>query len=394
MPAAGQSEPMDLANADVVINVTSKNPTGGQGVDVEKRNAVQTAVPAITGPVIVGVRGPSRSGKTALVERLIAEAHTAGWKVGWVKRTHHQIDLPEKASGRVWATGPAAMVLHASDRVQVTLPSCPPESATVLAQVPEGVDLILLETHTAESFPTILSDRMAPSDGESIIGRFALFGAKEAAAAVMPVIAAMMPPDRRLDGFMREALKQHGGHGCAGLVLGTRLAMAGVDALGVAAPDRDKRLTVVAETDRCALDGVQAVTGCRLSKRTLRLLDYGKVAVTFLDEWTGAALRVGVRGDLRERVGDSKTGDERHDMQRQAYATWPSSELFQIRPSALVLSEFEKPGKSRRRVLCVDCAEEVSDGREIVTESGERCRPCSAELDIRTGKELGLAPWR
>ena len=373
-----QPAPMDAPNADLVTNVTSKEPVRGQGVGVEKYNALQTVVTMITGPVIVAVRGPSRSGKTALVERLIAEAHAVGWKVAWVKRTHHQIDLPEKASGRVWATGPAAMVIHASDRVQVTRPSCPPESATVLAQVPEGVDLILLETHTAESFPTILSDRMAPSDGESIVGRFTLFGAAEAATAVMPILAAMMPPDRRLDGFLREALKLHGGHGCAGLVLGTRLAMAGVDALGVAVPDRDKRLTVVAETDRCALDGIQAVTGCRLSKRSLRLLDYGKVAATFLDDWTGTALRVGVRGDLRERVGCGNTTDERHVVQRQAYATWPSSELFQIRPSALVIGEFDKPGKPRRRVLCVDCDEEVSDGREVATRSVVRCRPCAA----------------
>lgn len=361
-----------------MTNVTLNNAPVGQCSGMEKSKAVRTVVPAVTGPVVVAVRGPSRSGKTALVERLIDESHNAGWKVCWVKRTHHQIDLPEKASGRVWATSPAAMVIHASDRVQVTGPWCPPDSAAVLAQVPDGIDLVLFETHTAENFPTILSERMVPVEGENVIGRFALFGAKEAAAAALPVIAAMMPADRRLDGFMREALKLHGGHGCAGLVLGTRLAMAGVDALGIAAPDRDKRLTVAAETDRCALDGIQAVTGCRLSRRTLRVLDYGKVAATFVDEWTGTTLRVGVRGDLRERVGDAAGEDERHSLQRHAYATWPSSDLFAIRPSAMVLTEFEKPGRPQRRVLCIECHEEVSDGRDIETESGTRCRPCSA----------------
>ena len=327
---------------------------------------------------MVAVRGPSRSGKTALVERLIEEGKARGWKVAWVKRTHHQIDLPEKASGRVWSSAPAAMVLHADDRVQVTMPAAPAETGRELSYVPDGMDLILLETHTPEGFPTLLSNQLQPADGEHVIGRFELYGNVEAAAAAMPVIAAFMPADTRFDAFLRLALALHGGHGCAGLVLGTRLALAGVDALGLDAPDRDKRLSVVCETDRCALDGIQAVTGCRLSKRSLRLLDYGKVAATFVDSWTGAAVRVSVRGDLRERVGEGADADDRHSLQRQAYGTWAAEDLFDVQPSAMVLSEFEKPGRPHRRVVCRACGEEVSDGREVAIESGVWCRPCAA----------------
>jgi formylmethanofuran dehydrogenase subunit E len=273
------------------------------------------------------------------------------------------------------------MVLHADDRVQVTMPAAPADTPRELSYVPEGMDLILLETHTPESFPTLLSNQLQPAEGEEVIGRFELYGNVEAAAAAMPIITALMPGDARFDSFLRLALALHGGHGCAGLVLGTRLAMAGVDALGLDAPDRDKRLSVVSETDRCALDGIQAVTGCRLSKRSLRLLDYGKVAATFIDGWTGAAVWVSVRGDLRDRVGEGADADDRHTLQRQAYGTWPAEELFEVRPSAMALSEFEKPGRPHRRVVCAACGEEVSDGREISTESGVWCRPCAAALE-------------
>lgn len=367
----------------MVTNVISETRIERQCVHVETASKLSPAVPALVGPVVVAVRGPSRSGKTALVERLVEAGRQRGWKVAWVKRTHHQIDLPEKSSGRVWASRPEVMVLHAADRVQVTTSACAPDSLSVLARVPEGMDLILLETHTPESFPTILSSLLEPAAGEDVIGRFELYGNQEASAAAMPMIARMIPADARFDVFLRLALKLHGGRGCAGLVLGTRLAMAGVDALGIAAPDLAKRLIVVSETDRCALDGIQAVTGCRLSKHTLRLLDYGKVAATFIDEWTSIAVRVGVRGDLRERVGQGENADDRHGMQRQAYGTWAAADLFEVRTARFTLPEFDRPGSPRRRRLCEACGEEVSDGREVETESGARCRPCAAPPEQR-----------
>ena len=138
---------------------------GAQAMRVETLRVIRPVAPILSGPVVVAVRGPSRSGKTALVERLIEEGKARGWKVAWVKRTHHQIDLPEKASGRVWSSGPAAMVLHADDRVQVTMPAAPAETGSELLYVPEGMDLILLETHTPEGFPTLLSNQLQPADG-------------------------------------------------------------------------------------------------------------------------------------------------------------------------------------------------------------------------------------
>src|SRR5277367_4407012 len=87
-----------------------------------------------------------------------------------------------------------------------------------------------------------------------------------------------------LDEYLREAEKAHG-HLCAGQVLGVRLAMLGLEKLGIEDPrgkDR-KRLVTFVEIDRCATDAIAVVTGCRLGKRALKFRDWGKMAATFVD---------------------------------------------------------------------------------------------------------------
>ena len=337
--------------------------------------AAESLSPApICGPVTVAVRGPSRSGKTTLCERLIAALGGLELRVAWVKRTHHAVDLPGKSSGRIWAAGPAATALRSGDRLQVTLPPGEADARSLLSSLPPGIDVVLLETHEAEPFPTILSMQIQAADGAPVIGRWEFLHEDEAVAASLPAVLGLLPRDRVLDHAFRSALRLHGGHGCAGLVLGTRLALAGSASLGLTVPDRENRLLVVPETDRCAVDGIQAVTGCRPGKRTLRLLDYGKLAATFYDEWSGRAVRVAARGDLRARVGAS--GEDRHAIQRAAYATWPEDALFATSEVAFSLDQHDRPGPPRSRVICAGCGEEVSDGRHRETDDGPRCRPC------------------
>ena len=87
-----------------------------------------------------------------------------------------------------------------------------------------------------------------------------------------------------LDDYLREAEIAHG-HLCAGQVLGVRLAMLGLEKLGIEDPrgkDR-KRLVTFVEIDRCATDAIAVVTGCRLGKRALKFRDWGKMAATFVD---------------------------------------------------------------------------------------------------------------
>lgn len=336
--------------------------------------STESGAPLITGPVILGVRGPSRSGKTALCELLVRALGERGLLVAWAKRTHHAVDLPGKSSDRIWAESPAVTLLRSDDRLAITTHPGSRNAVELAAASPVAVDVVLLETHEPEPFPTILSDQLEPAPGEQVVGRWTFREEREAIEPAIVFLASVLPADRELDFAMRRAIALHGGRGCAGLVLGTRLALAGARALEIDVPDTQKRLITVAETERCAVDGLQAVTGCRVGKRTLRVLDYGKLAATFFDERTGAAIRVATRGDLRDRVGVH--GPERYAAQRLAYATWPEADLFTLQAVDFIPAQFDRPGPPQARVLCAACGEEVSDGRHIDSASGPLCQPC------------------
>ncbi len=84
------------------------------------------------------------------------------------------------------------------------------------------------------------------------------------------------------------------GHICAGQVIGVRMSMMALDLIGIVDPrgsDR-KKLYVIVEIDRCATDAIQSVTGCSLGKRSMKWLDHGVMAATFVNLESGSAVRL------------------------------------------------------------------------------------------------------
>src|SRR5262249_10109103 len=137
-----------------------------------------------------------------------------------------------------------------------------------------------------------------------------------------------------LDSYLREAELAHG-HLCAGQVLGVRLAMLGLQELGIADPrgskeDR-KRLVTFVEIDRCATDAVAVVTGCRLGKRALKFRDWGKVAATFVDIRTGRAIRVAAKESSKQAAREMFPELDKEAGQQRAYAQLPDEVLFDMR---------------------------------------------------------------
>jgi len=91
---------------------------------------------------------------------------------------------------------------------------------------------------------------------------------------------------------------------CAGITIGTRMSILGLQSIGIDDPkgkDR-KNIIVFAETDRCVTDAILATTGCHPGKRTMKIFDYGKMAATFVNLKTGKAVRV----FLKNKDGDKK----------------------------------------------------------------------------------------
>jgi formylmethanofuran dehydrogenase subunit E len=85
------------------------------------------------------------------------------------------------------------------------------------------------------------------------------------------------------------------GKTCVGLVLGTRIALAGLQRLEVNDPSQERDLIVFVEIDRCLADAIQAITRCTFGKRKLKYLDYGKFAATFVVTSKNKSLRVSMK---------------------------------------------------------------------------------------------------
>jgi formylmethanofuran dehydrogenase subunit E len=159
------------------------------------------------------------------------------------------------------------------------------------------------------------------------------------------------------------------------------MAVKGCQLIGIGDPrgvDR-KKLIVWVEVDRCMTDAVSAVTGVRLGRRSLKFLDYGKVAATFLNTETGRAVRLAAL-DTSRGLADARYAclESRKERQMLTYREASVEELFKIEAVSVHFRETDAPGRPRSRVTCERCLEGVNDGREITRQDGEvLCRPCS-----------------
>lgn len=179
--------------------------------------------------------------------------------------------------------------------------------------------------------------------------------------------------------LLKESVKVHG-HLCPGQVLGVRMSMLGLEQVGIRDPkgtDR-KNILVFVEMDRCATDAVQSVTGCSLGKRSLKFMDYGKMAATFVNISTRKAVRVLAREESRElAVARFPQIADRHEAQLQAYKIMPDHELFELAEVDVELRAQDMPGRPHGRVRCDQCGEFVQDMREVLRDVKTLCRPCA-----------------
>jgi formylmethanofuran dehydrogenase subunit E len=179
------------------------------------------------------------------------------------------------------------------------------------------------------------------------------------------------------DELLKESSAIHGHH-CAGQILGVRMAMVGCREVGIDEPRGCKKLIVYAEIDRCATDAVQAVTGCSLGKRSLKFLDYGKMAVTFVNTETQQAVRILAKDDARNLVPlYVQEAANPRDAQKQAYRIMPEAALFSVKPLAVEVSAQEMPGYRGKRVQCAECGEGINFNREVESDGRTLCIPCS-----------------
>ena len=182
------------------------------------------------------------------------------------------------------------------------------------------------------------------------------------------------------ESLLKESARIHG-HLCPGQVLGVKMSMLGLQEIGISDPkgkDR-KSIIVFVEMDRCATDAVQSVTGCSLGHRTMKFMDYGKMAATFLNLKTGRAVRVIAREDSRQKAKEYFPEIEnKYEAQLEAYKIMPYEELFDVMEVQVSINPEDMPGRPLRRVQCASCSEYVQDMREVAIQGKVLCRPCAA----------------
>ncbi len=167
-------------------------------------------------------------------------------------------------------------------------------------------------------------------------------------------------------------------HVCPRQILGIRMGILAAEMLDLDLPQKNKRLYAFVETDGCFADGVMVATGCSLGHRTMHLMDYGKVAATFVDTKTGRAVRIAPNALSRERAAalmpDAKS---RWHAQLEAYQTMPCEDLLQAREVALTVSLEALISRPGVRVTCSHCGEEILNEREMIVAGEVVCQSCA-----------------
>lgn len=186
---------------------------------------------------------------------------------------------------------------------------------------------------------------------------------------------------------LKKAIDFHG-HLCPGLAYGYRVAKAAIEVLGK--KSRDEDLVAIVENDSCAVDAIQAVTGCTFGKGNLIFHDYGKQVYTFLDRDTGRGVRFSVDFSYEETPEDKsvwlrfQAGERTEDVlsivtqlkakKAEAILNAPPETVMKSIPVTLNL-----PPEARLHpgIRCKICGEKVMEPRARIKNGDILCIPCS-----------------
>jgi formylmethanofuran dehydrogenase subunit E len=182
-----------------------------------------------------------------------------------------------------------------------------------------------------------------------------------------------------LQDLLQQSSARHS-HLCPRQVLGVRMGLAGLAALGLDAPIKKHTALIIVETDGCFADGIEVSTGATIGHRSLRVNDFGKIAATFADINSGQAIRVSPTLDARQRAQSYAPNETNHyAVQLLGYQVIPDGELFRIRPVILQPSLEAIISRPAVRVNCEQCGEEIINDRQVHINNSILCRACAHE---------------
>ena len=193
------------------------------------------------------------------------------------------------------------------------------------------------------------------------------------------------------ESLLKSSAAAHG-HLCPGQVVGVRMAMLGCRLIGLDDPsshDQIKKLIVYVEMDRCAADAVAHVTGAKLGRRSLKFMDYGIMAASFINLETGKSFRVVSTEEARDLAPVyAPEIPDKYPRQLEAYKRMPDSVLFRVQQVQVDMSEYDMPGPTRRKATCSSCGQVVRDRREVIQDGQILCKPCASGAYFSEAREI------
>lgn len=164
------------------------------------------------------------------------------------------------------------------------------------------------------------------------------------------------------------------GHSCPGLAIGIRTAELALDKLNISP---SSSVVCVVETDMCAVDGIQFLTGCTFGKGNLVHKDWGKPGFTFFDRDSGQGFRAVFQDDVVKDLPNPEgmTGKEArtfHIMQADI------RELFEVKE---ITQAPVKPARILTSISCEECQEKVMESRLRRFDGKDLCIPCFMEYE-------------
>ena len=182
------------------------------------------------------------------------------------------------------------------------------------------------------------------------------------------------------------------GHLCPGQVVGVRMAILGCKLIGLDEPrrhDQIKKLIIYVEMDRCTADAVAHVTGVKLGRRSLKFVDYGIMAATFVNLESEKAFRVVSTEEARSLATAYAPGIAgKHAQQLEAYKQMPDSVLFKVHQVDIEISDCDMPGPTRYKATCSRCGQVVRDRREVIKNGEVFCKPCLENAYFTNAREI------
>ncbi|MCB2225040.1 MAG: TraR/DksA C4-type zinc finger protein [Desulfarculaceae bacterium] len=178
------------------------------------------------------------------------------------------------------------------------------------------------------------------------------------------------------------------GHWCPGLAIGLRAGEYVVNEMGRA---EDEEIVALVETDMCAVDAIQALTGCTFGKGNLKFIDNGKLAFTFYRRSDGSGVRLvfdagrlgGPESEftkLNQQLAqgvispeDKKRLMALREERSSDIMDAPLGELFEVKEPMVPM-----PHQARllASLKCEECGEAVMESRTRRLEGRTLCIPC------------------